>query len=59
MTSFKAYATRRLRENGLVGPTQKVWARHGSARYLWTEEHVSMAVDYVVKRQGGELPRFD
>ena len=59
MNGFKAYATRRLREHGLVGPEQKVWVRHGSTRYLWTEDHVSMAVDYVVNGQGGELPRFD
>lgn len=59
MNSFKSYATRRLREFGLVGPTQRVWARHGSTLYLWTEEHVAAAVEYVVNGQGGELPRFD
>ena len=59
MTSFKAYATRRLREHGLVGPTQQVWARHGSTRYLWTEEHVASAVEYVVNGQGSDLPQFD
>lgn len=59
MNSFKADATRRLREYGLVEPTQQVWARHGSTRYLWTDEHVAMAVDYVINGQGGELPQFD
>lgn len=59
MNSFKAYATRRLREYGLVGEEQRVWARHGSTLYLWTEEHVAAAVEYVVNGQGGELPRFD
>lgn len=59
MGSFKAYATRRLREHGLVGPDQRVWVRHGSTRYLWTQEHISAAVEYVVNGQGGELPKFD
>ena len=59
MNSFKAYTTRRLREHGLVEPTRQVWARHGSTRYLWTEEHIAAAIEYVVNGQGGELPRFD
>jgi REP element-mobilizing transposase RayT len=59
MNSFKSYATRRLREHGLVGLTRHVWARHGSTRYLWTEEHVQAAIEYVVNGQGGELPQFD
>lgn len=59
MNSFKAYATRSLREKGLIGPQEKVWSRHGSTRYLWTEEHIASAVEYVVNGQGGELPRFD
>ena len=38
MDSFKAYATRQLRETGLMSPDVKIWARHGSTPYLWTEE---------------------
>lgn len=59
MNSFKAYATRRLRESELVGATQRVWARHGSTRYLWTEKHVQAAIEYVVNGQGADLPEFD
>ena len=40
MDSFKAYATRKLREAGLLGRHVKPWARHGSTPYLWTEEQV-------------------
>jgi REP element-mobilizing transposase RayT len=40
MDTFKAYATRRLREAGLLEPNIKPWARHGSTPYLWTEEAV-------------------
>ena len=47
MTDFKAWATRRLREAGLVGPDRKVWARHGSTRYLWNLRAVEYARDYV------------
>lgn len=59
MNSFKAYATRRQREQGILSATEKVWARHGSTRYLWTEDHIAAAADYVVNGQGGELPRFE
>ena len=59
MTSFKSYSTRRLRALARVSPTQKIWSRHGSTRYLWTEKHVETAVDYVVYGQGAELPIFD
>jgi REP element-mobilizing transposase RayT len=59
MDSFKAYSTRALRAAGLIGMDYKPWSRHGSTRYLWTEEHIDAASDYVVNGQGGELPRFD
>jgi len=54
MDSFKAYATRRLREENLIGHDVKLWARHGSTPYLWTEEEVQRAIDYVVNGQGDE-----
>lgn len=59
MDSFKAYATKALREAGLVTNDAKPWSRHGSTRYLWTDDHIAMAVDYVVNGQGDELPKFD
>ncbi|MGB7202373.1 MAG: transposase [Pyrinomonadaceae bacterium] len=59
MNSFKAYSTRALRAANLIGKETKVWSRHGSTRYLWTEEHIEKAVEYVVNGQGGELPTFD
>jgi REP element-mobilizing transposase RayT len=54
MDTFKAYATRQLREAGLLGPDIKPWARHGSTPYLWTEEAVERAVEYVINGQGEE-----
>jgi REP element-mobilizing transposase RayT len=59
MDSFKAYSTRALRSAGLIGADERPWSRHGSTRYLWSEEHIATAVDYVVKGQGHELPTFD
>ncbi len=54
MDTFKAYATRRLREAGLLGHDIRPWARHGSTPYLWTEEAVERAIDYVINGQGDE-----
>jgi REP element-mobilizing transposase RayT len=55
MTSFKAWATRKLRAGGRVAAGSAVWTHHGSTRYLWDEASVASAVDYVV--DGQDLPR--
>ncbi len=54
MDSFKSYATRKLREAGLLDRSIKPWARHGSTPYLWTEDDVQLAIDYVPNGQGEE-----
>jgi REP element-mobilizing transposase RayT len=54
MDSFKAYATRQLREAGLLSHDAKPWARHGSTPYLWSEEELQRAIDYVFNGQGNE-----
>ena len=59
MDSFKAYATKALRAAGMATLDGSVWSRHGSTRYLWAEEHVVAAVEYVDNGQGGELPGFE
>lgn len=59
MNSFKAYATKALRAEGLLGADRKAWSRHGSTRYLWSDDHIAAAVEYVTSGQGGELPNFD
>ena len=53
MNAFKAYATRKLREMRLLPPEVKPWSRHGSNPYLWTEDELARAVDYVVNGQDG------
>lgn len=58
MTTFKSDATRRLRTEGLVHPDTTVWSRHGSTLYLWSDNEVERALDYVVNGQGDDLPRL-
>jgi REP element-mobilizing transposase RayT len=56
MHALKANGTRLLRERTGLAPDQKVWARHGSTRYLWNADAVAAAVDYTLNRQGAALP---
>lgn len=56
VNDFKTYATRRMREAGLVGARAKVWARHASTHYLFDDNDVAMAVDYTMNHQGARLP---
>jgi REP element-mobilizing transposase RayT len=51
MEQFKAWATRRLRGAGLMPKDQKVWAEHGSTRWVGTAENLAEAIDYVLNRQ--------
>lgn len=50
--ALKAFATRRLRELGLIGANDRVWSRGRSRRYLWKPQHVAAAVHYVLYCQG-------
>jgi REP element-mobilizing transposase RayT len=59
LLAFQAYATRKLRNSGLLARNVKPWSRHGSTPYLWKERHVERAIDYVLYGQGDELPSFD
>jgi REP element-mobilizing transposase RayT len=56
LNDFKAYATRRCRGAGLLDIGQRLWTRHGSTRYLWTERDIELATEYVVDGQGHALP---
>ncbi len=59
MNDFKAYATRRMAEKGILPPSTKAWSRHGSTRYLWNEESLTAAGRYVVENQGEDLSFAD
>ena len=51
VSDFKAWATRRLREERLFADTVRVWEHHGSTRYLKTEEALASACHYVLHCQ--------
>lgn len=51
---FKGWATRRLREAGLIGEDRPVWTAGGSTRYIWDSPGFSEAIDYVMNWQGPE-----
>lgn len=50
--AFKAYATRKLCEQGLCDGIARIWSRGRSRRYLWEENRVARAIDYVLFCQG-------
>jgi REP element-mobilizing transposase RayT len=58
LSVFKAYASRRLNLGGFDGAGRKRWARHGSTRWLWSDEDVRSAVRYVVDEQGEAMAVF-
>ncbi|MCW5766987.1 MAG: hypothetical protein KIT68_13540 [Phycisphaeraceae bacterium] len=55
MRTFKAWASRRLREVGAAGPTQRVWSRHGSTRWITSQATLESACGYTLYQQGAEL----
>lgn len=57
MSSFKAWATRRMREAGLIGKDSKFWTRHGSTRWVNTPKGLDAVCSYTRDGQGGELPK--
>jgi REP element-mobilizing transposase RayT len=58
LNDFKAYASRKLNQLGRDQPGQKRWARHGSTRWLWSDQSVREAVKYVVEEQGEPMAVF-
>ena len=56
IVDFKAYATRALRKHADEQSTiKKYWTRHGSTRYLWTEDSIASAIEYVQNEQGKKM----
>jgi REP element-mobilizing transposase RayT len=53
LASLKAWASRRVYEEGLNPSHQKMWSRHGSTLYLWTASSLQRAVAYVHDGQDG------
>lgn len=51
MNSFKTWATRRLRHQALLAADAKIWARHGSTRYVRDEAGLAAVCEYTLERQ--------
>ena len=58
MNEFKSYASRDLNRVEGDTPDRKRWARHGSTRWLWSEEDVRDALQYVIEGQGEPMALF-
>jgi REP element-mobilizing transposase RayT len=58
MNEFESYASRELNRLGIGGSDQKRWARHGSTRWLWKDEDVKQALQYVIDHQGEPMALF-
>ncbi len=59
LNACKANATRIMRARGCWQSTRSPWSDKGSKRYLWNEESITRAIDYVMNGQGDDLPDFD
>jgi len=59
MSDFKAYASRRLKEQLQKQADCKRWTQHGSTRYLWRDGPLAEKIDYVLNRQGVPLEVYD
>ena len=58
MNEFKSYASRELNRLGIDELDRKRWSRHGSTRWLWTDDDVKQALQYVVDEQGEPMALF-
>jgi REP element-mobilizing transposase RayT len=59
MADFKAWASRRLREQLGEEADRDRWTQHGSTRYLWDEPAVAEKIAYTLDGQGEPMARFD
>ena len=59
LNAFKAYATRQMRRDGNWKKAHSPWADKGSKRYLWNEQSLAEAIDYVLNEQGEDLPDLE
>jgi hypothetical protein len=59
LRDFKAYSTKALRLAGLWSLDHGPWSDGGSTRYLWKEDAVAEACNYVAHGQGRDLTNID
>jgi REP element-mobilizing transposase RayT len=58
MNDLKTAASRRLNKAYPAEHGRTRWTRHGSTRYLWSEESVAQKVRYVLDEQGEAMERY-
>jgi REP element-mobilizing transposase RayT len=58
MNDIKTAASRRLNKAFASEQERCRWTRHGSTRYLWTQQAVAEKVHYVLHEQGEPMERF-
>jgi REP element-mobilizing transposase RayT len=58
LNDWKAYATRALRRGGGTPLGGMAWTRGGSTHRIWTPEHLTAALRYVLKNQGDPLETY-
>ena len=56
VNEFKAYSTRKLRQEQEFANDQIIWSRGASTRYLWKPRNVEAAIEYVLYSQGDIPP---
>jgi REP element-mobilizing transposase RayT len=59
LNALKANSTRGMRLRRLWTDDKSPWVDKRSTRFLWNEESISAACDYVLNGQGDDLPDFD
>ena len=59
INAFKAYATRKMREQGCWPSDHSPWVDKGSQRVLWNAKSLEGACEYVIHGQGADLDNFD
>jgi REP element-mobilizing transposase RayT len=59
MTEFKAYASRALNRLDPTSANRIRWTRHGSTRWLNSDEAVIRAVRYTVDEQGSPMAVYE
>ncbi|MFN0138938.1 MAG: transposase [Pyrinomonadaceae bacterium] len=59
LNAFKANSTRLMRDRKYWSSDRSPWVDKGSTRYLWNEESVILACNYVEFGQGDTLPEFE
>ena len=58
LRDFKSYSTRALRWAKFWPHGHSPWVDGGSTRYLWKEQSVTAACEYVLYGQGDDLPEL-